>query len=205
LPEPPGRMHSGFFTASPQSGRSMSPFTTCGDRGSRWHRGPRKDPSSPRRAWGEQNLWCPRPGHDGRCGRPAVLQPGGSPLLRRCLSAFLPRSLAPAPGTPLLLLRPGQGSPAVPPHLEQQPVPGHDHQRVPLRQVLIPHLLMRVVGSFCRRKRRVEHHSPPCCCPPDGDPSPTVPSGIPTGVQDVRQSPLRSAAMSPRTLCLCRL
>lgn len=28
FPEPPGRMHSGFFMASSQSGRSMSPFTT---------------------------------------------------------------------------------------------------------------------------------------------------------------------------------
>lgn len=49
-------------------------------------------------------------------------------------------------------------------HLMQQPVPRHDHQRVPLRQILIPHLLLSMVCSFWGEKQ--SRASPSILLPP---------------------------------------
>lgn len=88
-----------------------------------------------------------------RCPQPRAGQRLCLPWVFSLCCSFLSTALR----TPLLPPAPLSSqlrAPSCPSHLVEQPVPGHHHQRVPLRQVLLPHLLLRVVGSLCGGKQR---------------------------------------------------
>lgn len=89
-------MHSGFFMASFQSGRSISPFTTCGDEGACGTQGTQR----PLPSLGGAEPWCPCPGQDrgDGCFAPSLVPS----LLCHSLPDFVAQSLAAAPGTPAL-------------------------------------------------------------------------------------------------------